>query len=235
MIAVLAVLAGAALGLFGGRDSLLLQPIYAFGVVAALVVVAGHLLPEAAASLGVLSLAVFAVGLAVPTVVERLVARGSSELNVGFFALLFHQFGDGAALGAAAHTDAVIGVGIAIAAHTVPLVTLLMALMIQEMGAARAWMRAGLMAVATGLGVVAVQVIPESAFAVIEPYASAVIAGVLLHVVLHTPPAALVRPVSSRVLELAGIGAGVALALFGNEHQTALGAETRALVREACR
>ncbi len=218
-IAVLAVAVGVALGLFSGRVASWLQPIYAFGVVAALVVVLGHLLPEAASELGLPALVVFAAGLMVPSLVERLAARpdGSDHppVQVGFIALLLHQLGDGAALAAAAHAGAGLEVGLAVAAHTVPLVTLMTTLMARERGARAAVGYAAGMAIATLVGAGSLAVISEAAFETVEPYAAALIAGVLLHVVLHAPPAAASRPVGGRVIELLAIGGGAALALVG--------------------
>ncbi len=225
-IAILAVLAGVALGLFSGRASSWLQPIYAFGVVAALVVVVGHLLPEAAEALGVQALLVFGVGVLVPSVVERLAARpdgsGHPPMQVGFIALLVHQAGDGAALAAAAHAGAGLEVGLAVAAHTVPLVTLMTTLMARELGVRRALLRAAAMGCSTLAGAASLAVVPESTFELVEPYAAALIAGVLLHVVLHAPPATATRALGGRLLELLAIAAGGALALVGSAHESTL-------------
>lgn len=238
-IAVVAVAAGVALGLFSGRVASWLQPIYAFGVVAALVVVLGHLLPEAASELGLPALFVFAVGLMVPSVVERLAARpdGSDHppVQVGFIALLLHQFGDGAALAAAAHAGAGLEVGLAVAAHTVPLVTLMTTLVARERGVRAAVSYAAGMAIATLAGAGSLAVISEAAFETVEPYAAALIAGVLLHVVLHAPPAAASRPVGGRLIELVAIGGGAALALVGShdEHASLLPLIWETLLRMA--
>ena len=221
-IAILAVLAGVALG----RVSSWLEPIYAFGVVAALVVVVGHLLPEAAEALGIQALLVFGVGVLVPSIVERLAARpdgsGHPPMQVGFMALLVHQAGDGAALAAAAHAGAGVEIGLAVAAHTVPLVTLMTTLMARELGVRRALVRAGAMALATLAGAGSLAIVPEATFALVEPYAAALIAGVLVHVVLHAPPAAATRALGGRFLELLAIAAGVALALVGSAHESTL-------------
>ena len=225
VIVFTAIALGTALGVFGGRDTLLLQPVYAFGVVAALSVVAGHLMPEAAEELGVVALAVFVVGLLVPTAVEalarRLSARGgeTAPVNVGVIALVIHQLGDGAALGSIADTPAVTDVAIAIGAHTIPLVTLMVTLAAQELGIFRAVLRALVLVAATVVGLVATQLIPAADFAIAEPYTSALVAGVLLHVILHAPPSSIVRPVAARLLELLAIAAAVTLVVFGGHEE----------------
>lgn len=216
-----AIALGAALGLFGGRETFLLQPVYAFGVVAALSVVAGHLMPEAAEHLGVMALGVFVIGLLVPTAIEagarRLTARlgDSAPVNIGVSALVLHQLGDGAALGSVIGTDEALDVAIAIGAHTIPLVTLMVALAAQELGAVKALIRAALLASATFAGVVATRLVPNADFETAEPYVSALVAGVLLHVILHAPPSSIVRPLRVRLLEMSAIAAGVGIILFG--------------------
>ncbi len=227
-IAILAVVAGVALSLFSGRTSSWLQPIYAFGVVAAIVVVVGHLLPESAETLGVQTLFVFGVGVLVPSIVERLGARadgsGHPPVQVGFIALLVHQAGDGAALAAAAHAGAGLEVAMAVAAHTVPLVTLMTTLMARELGVRRALLRASSMALATLVGAGSLAIVPESTFEMVEPYAAALIAGVLVHVILHAPPSTATRAFRGRLLELFAIAMGAALALVGGPRDSALAA-----------
>ncbi|MBC7792068.1 MAG: permease [Clostridia bacterium] len=242
-IVIVAIALGTALGLFGGRQTLLLQPVYAFGFVAALAVVAGDLLPEAAEALGVVALGMFVIGLLVPTVIEAAARHRSARksqsgegasVNIGVFALFIHQLGDGAALGGVVGSGAALDVAVAIGAHSIPLVTLMVTLTAQELGVVRAVLRAVVLGVATILGVIATQLVPAADFAVAQPYTSALVAGVLVHLILHAPPSSIVRPVVARLLELFAIAAAITIVVLGGHEESLFaGVVTASFVRLA--
>src|SRR5262249_21197707 len=105
-----------------------------FALVAAICVVATHLFPEAVRALGSVAIAVFLLGIVVPAWAERALERffgahahgdqqghahGGIALEIGFFGLVLHHLGDGIALYTYAGSFDVV---LSLAAHTIPLI-----------------------------------------------------------------------------------------------------------------
>jgi uncharacterized membrane protein YraQ (UPF0718 family)/zinc transporter ZupT len=214
-VPLLAVALGTTLSFIGGARPRILLPIRGFALAAVVTSVAAHLVPEAMSAVGVGALVAFAVGLWLPhwlSQAQRRLAKHSDHrriaAEVGFVAVLVHQVGDGLALGAlgasarGANWDLLLG----IAAHTVPL-----AAVVTLPFLARGWRqvtaRAGLLAAANAVGVLAARSLGEL-HAEVLPWFSAVVAGTLLHILSHDEPA-IARPAGLRAIEVAAMVAGV--------------------------
>jgi len=245
LIALASVALGAALGLGGRRGSV--SAITTFAMVSALAVVVAQLLPDALAEIGLWALLVFAVALVVPSLLERNAARLGAKhsnlwgLELGYAALIVHKLADGVGLGTyasgehAEHTH--LEVFIAIAAHTVPVVALV-AMAYHRSGGVRAVvLRTGGLALATVAGVFLPGLLPEAAYAAYEPWVTAAVAGLLLHVVAHdwVPEPRPPKSASGRAIDLAAVAAGIGLVLLADHegHGGHGGGETRAAMADA--
>jgi uncharacterized membrane protein YraQ (UPF0718 family) len=198
LLAVLPVAAGAALGLVraGGR---IIGPIRTFALVSAMAVVLGQLLPDALEDVGLAALGAFALGFVLPSLVEKLEPYVRREpmpyghsmlgLQIGYFGLLWHQLGDGLAMGAfsgpahAGHSH--LDLLIAIAAHKVPVTSFVVLAFAAHGGAGIAVRRAVGLAVATAIGVGVAGLVDAAVVERWEPWVAAIVGGLLLHVVAH--------------------------------------------------
>jgi hypothetical protein len=250
VLMVAAIALGSAVGLSERVSRRFLGPIRAAGLGSGCLAVFGQLLPEAAEHMGVLALVPFALSLFGSTGVERLVlARDASldrgaanatraSLELGVVGLAIHQLIEGVALGAwrTAHErlepdaggafGAGAGVLVAIAAHTVPIVAVLTLALSAVMGPRRAVSRVVLLVAASVVGVVLSGVPSAASFFVHhEGWLHALVAGLLLHAVLHAavstdhghhhPGASRFRELLTRTPELLGLAAGSAIVIAG--------------------
>jgi len=240
-IACASHVAGALLGLGGRRRSL--AALRTFALVSALAVVLAQLLPDALGAAGLPALALFAAGALAPTVIGKLAARvgkngGKIGLELGFAGLLAHQLADGLALGAyggEAHHDHGHGdVLFALSAHTVPLVALVTLAYQRRAGVQAAVVRAAALFVATLAGVLATALVPAAAFERFEPWITAAVAGLLLHVVVHDWEADR-APVGARerLTDLLAVAAGIGLVLLGGHDHHHESGDVRAHIGEA--
>lgn len=241
-VALASIAAGIALGLGGRRGAL--GALSTFAIVAALAVVLLQLLPDAIAGAGWPALVVLAAGVALPRLLEagivRLAhgARPSIALELSYAALLLHQVGDGLGLGtyaSAAHEGhSHLDILLAISAHTVPLVALLTTAYARRASASVAIVRGAGLAVGqlTGVGIAALA--PSVAFGAVEPWVTAAIAGLLVHVVTHDWQLEREAPTAlSRTLTLVAVGAGTLLAFAGGHDHDHGGAAIRARMLDA--
>lgn len=155
-----------------------------------------------------------------------LVAAGArASLELGFAALAAHQLVEGLALGAVVLESpggaARIGLALALAAHTVPIVAMLALALRSTIGLGPTLMRLGGLVVISALGV-ASAALPLSRELLLphEGWVHAAVAGLLLHAVLHaaSPPAlghatevARGRDYAVRALDAFGFVLGAAL------------------------
>jgi zinc transporter ZupT len=146
------------------------------------------LTPAAWRALGPVSLVGVLAGLLVPSLAERAAglalrsAPGRTASAVSFAGLLAHQLGDGMGLYA---VQASVEAALALAAHTVP-ISAVVVLDALRVGAPRvAALRALLLALATVGGVVLGGAVPSAWVTRVEPWIAAVVAGLLVHVVVH--------------------------------------------------
>lgn len=160
--------------------------------------------------------------------VTRAAAGVRTSLEIGLVALAAHQIVEGVALGAlanpAAHHSAAsrIGMIVALAAHTIPIVAMLALAFRAAVGLYSTIARVVALAMVSGVGVL-VAGLPRASdlLAAQSGWIHAVVAGLLLHAVLHAaspqigheehaPPST-----SPRILQALGFAAGAALVVMG--------------------
>jgi uncharacterized membrane protein YraQ (UPF0718 family) len=238
LFALLSTLLGIVLGLSGGQGRVS-GPLRSFAFVAAIAVVFGQLIPEALGEIGPVALVVFVAGLLVPRLLfhhhhgpghghghilgpDRYDDDGAhirAGLLLSLVAMMLHQVGDGVALGAfasGAHAEhRHIDVFFAIAAHTVPVVGLLVHAFVQQWGRTIASLQGLALAVSGALGVGLADAINASAAVALTPFITAFAAGLLVHVVSHDRPPAAARDRFARVMDVLAVVAGVALVSQG--------------------
>jgi uncharacterized protein len=205
-------------------------------MVMAVAVVLGQMLPEAIASVGVGALLVFAAGFAAPRIAERIALAlrrpacahddamcTDLGLELGYVGLLLHHVGDGIGLGLYAgplheghgHYDVLA----ALAGHTIPLTALMVLAFCTHRGALNAALRAAGIAATTLLGVLLAGLLSSRQLSLWEPWLTALVGGLLLHVVAHGWPAEMRPTRASRLLDFAALAVGVAvLTLGGHSH-----------------
>ncbi len=241
-VAIGSVALGAMLGIYH-RSGPLLGGIRTFALVSAVVVVLVQLLPDALTELGLWALAITAGAAVLPSVLGRLMGgeahghghghghahgHGSGSghqigLEVGYAGLLFHQVGDGASIAtftSAAHAGhSHYDVVLAIASHTVPVTALVVLAYANNRGVRAGLYRAAGLAIATSVGVFAIQILPTEILESAHPYISAVVGGLLLHVVAHdwSPGETRDRHGFVEILALA-LGVGLVLLPSGGHH-----------------
>lgn len=228
-VAVLSVVLGALLGLLP-RARYAVGTVNTFALVAALAVVFGELLPTSIAEIGWAGALAFAATLGLVSIPERVavrLGRATAErrdatrwgLEVGFAGLVLHTIGDGVGLGAYGagalgeieHLDVVI----AIAAHTVPLVAAVVIAFAAIEGRARALFRSAILAGAAASGVGLTAVAGSDLLRSGEPWISAVVAALLLHVVAHGARLQAPSDPLARGLELVALALGLGLLMLG--------------------
>lgn len=242
VIALSSIALGAVLGLLPGSARRSGGPLQTFAMVMAIAVVLGQLLPEALAQLGIAALVAFGAGFAVPRLAEKLAAALSKPacrhdgamctdlgLELGYVGLLLHHVGDG--IGLALYTGPLhahhghYDVLAALAGHTIPLTALVVLAFRTHRGPVDAALRAVGIALATMLGVGLASMLSAEQLTVWEPWLTAFVGGLLLHVVAHGWPAGSAPTRSSRLLDFAALAVGIAtLSLGGHSHASEHGA-----------
>ena len=215
---VVSVGLGCLLALAPGGNRLFGGVIRTFAVAAALGVVVLHLVPHALHRVGLAGLAVAVAAYLATPLIERGVAQavqsrgaGAPDLHMeaAFAALLVHRVGDGAAMAVGQRHG--VALLLALGAHSVPVVTFVVMAFAGTRGLRHGLWRAAAMALASGVGVVAIEAIPGLTMGTTGGYVDAVVAGTLLHVVAHElrtdPPVGIGTKVMDFVAALAGLGA----------------------------
>ncbi|HVU00486.1 MAG TPA: hypothetical protein VHE30_02000 [Polyangiaceae bacterium] len=204
VVAAVAVFLGALLALGPWEHPAFVRLVRVVAMLAAALVVATHLLPEAFEALGVVAAVGVVAGFLVPLLLEQAGARVAARtgatrnagarvgLEVSYAGLLVHRFGDGLSMGAAgeATTSPLAGAAVivAIALHVVPVTTVMVLALETLLGRGQAALRAALLALSTMAGVVVAGLALANAHEHAFPWISAVVAGLLLHVVGHDVP-----------------------------------------------
>ncbi len=223
-VAVVSVALGALLALAGRKRAHVVAPVRTFALVASVAVVIAHLLPDALTELGVVALLPFGLGLVVPPVLERLAASGRGRhvgLELGFAGLLLHQIGDGLGLATftGPHHEGHVHweVLLAIGGHTVPVVALVVLVFAERRSVVAAGACAVALAAAAVAGALSTVAVPVATLAAWEPWITATVAGLLLHVVFHDWRSSTTEgsPLLRRVGDLLALFVGVALVWFG--------------------
>jgi hypothetical protein len=230
-VLALAVLAGGLAAFSGERGRKAMPALRAFAVVAAASIALIHLLPEAIAGAGFITLLATAAGAIVPALLERLFHphedhaphAPSTALAMGYAAVVVHQAGEGAALAGLAKTGALtVGLVLAIAAHTVPLAMVVALRVLESYREGPGLHRAiGLalagVAGATAAGAFAGSLVETSRLEAVQPWVLAAAAGLLLHALGHDAFERTSGGVSERIRDGVASGAGIAVAVLGLE------------------
>jgi hypothetical protein len=187
-VAILSVAFGAAMVFVPRAAAKLLAVVRVAAVGAAVGVVVLKLVPDAYLGIGPVFLVPLVAAFLLPLAIERIgKARVKSATlladEIAYGGLLAHSVMDGVALRAYADDLFVL---ISLAAHTVPIAALI-ALRFEALRSRTAGLlRAAGLAAATIAGVLLTAVIHEEAIEPIEPWIDAVVAGLLLHIALHS-------------------------------------------------
>jgi hypothetical protein len=229
LLAGLSALLGGVIALAAQRRPAVLERTRTFAFAAAAGVVAFHLLPDVLPSQGLAGLLWMAVGFALPWVLESgarilgprlLRRRGLSGLRVsaevGFVALIFHSVVEGLALVAAlAQPGGKLDLQIAIIAHHAPLTAAVVLPFLDVAGPRSAGVRALLIAFAGVAGALLSGILPAFADGEVLMTATAVTAGVLLHVVADEIRAQRFASPMERALDFGACLAGLLVAGLG--------------------
>jgi hypothetical protein len=215
-------------------------PLRTFALVAALAVVVLHLLPLALTTIGGWAVLVFFFGLVAPEALGKLGemlwrARHSARVPGGaqnaewrrvlaleatYFGLLLHRVGDGLGLGAftgeMSSSAGSAGVIVALSAHAVPVVAIMVLAFDSYQGRGSALTRALGLWVASTLGVWFSHSLPAAAFTEASAYISAFVGGTLLHVVTHDLASDLPKTLPQRAFDLLALGLGITVSLMGH-------------------
>jgi hypothetical protein len=232
VIALCSIAFGTALGLLPGSSPRAGGPFQTFALVTAVAVVLGQLLPDSLAAIGMPALLAFAVGFAIPRVAERVATAFRKPacthddamctdlgLELGYVALILHHIGDGVGIGLftsslhAGHEH--YDVLIAFAGHTVPVAALLALAFKTHRGALSAIWRALGIGASVLIGVALANMLSHEHLVVWEPWLTALVGGLLLHIVAHGWPVELRPTRASRLVDFAAIAAGLALVSVG--------------------
>lgn len=232
-IIVGSVLAGTILALVPRGRNMWMGPIRTFALMAALSVVVLHLLPEALSKAGAWAILVFILGLLTPELLAKLGVliwqarhdrpQGNSRrdlaLEASYFGLLLHRVGDGIGLGAftveLSENSARGGVIAALAAHAVPVVAIVVLTFDSVRGRGSALRRAAGLAAASIVGVFLAHSIPAETFATASAWVSALVGGMLVHVVTHELGLQLPSSTGARVWDVLAAALGVYVSFLG--------------------
>jgi hypothetical protein len=229
LLAGLSAALGGVIALAAQRRPALLERTRTFAFAAAAGVVAFHLLPDVLPSQGLSGLLWMGAGFALPWLLETaarilgpraLRGRGLSTLRVsaevGFVALIFHSVVEGLALVAAlAQPGGKLDLQIAIVAHHAPLTAAVVLPFLDVQGPRAAGIRALLIAASGVLGTLLSGALPGLAQGEVLMTATAVTAGVLLHVVADEIRTQRFGSPVERALDFAACLAGLAVAGLG--------------------
>jgi hypothetical protein len=210
IVAFVAVWLGAGFALGPRSDQRVVLVIRVVAIAASAWVIATHLMPEAIHELGwPLALVFAAGGVALPSLVESITRRiwqhghaprspedsdavHAAGVEIAFVGLVVHRFGDGLSMGAYTASSADASgralVLLAIAAHIVPVTTLMILAVVALRGQKSAVVHAGILSLATMAGVVVAGAAVRGGRTDVAPWISAAVAGLLVHVVAHDLP-----------------------------------------------
>ncbi len=192
LLALGAIALGTALGLLRPERSRSVRAAQVLALLAAAVVGLGHLLPEALHSLGAPALAAFAL----PLVLSAGLAWASPDtgrdaigVEIGYAALVVHRLIDGVLLGtygglvhpAGEHA----GMLLALTLHAVPVSAAIALRFARSDGIGTALGRATGLAAGSVAGVALATQVPLDVAESIDPWATAVIAGLLVYLAWH--------------------------------------------------
>jgi uncharacterized protein len=170
-----------------------------------------HIIPHAFSVAGPLALGVAVLGFIGPSVVEHQLERAAHKAHAATLALaigglIVHEFFDGVGLAAPADGDVPV-LAIAVVLHRLPLAVTVWWLLAPTSGKRTASAVLVGLGIATVLGYLSGDAVATVVDARWVGLLEALIAGSLLHVVVHRPPPVVVAADGSRERFMAGIGA----------------------------
>lgn len=239
-VGIACVALGSLIAVAPGASARGLGPFHAFALVASVAVVLGQLLPDALSALGWPALLVFGLAFGAPRVLEgvrrRLLGHADSAhahpslssegpcsdvgLELSYAAFLLHRVGDGMGLSifvgpehlAHGHYDVIAAIGV----HTVPVTALVLTAFKVRRGVFSALSRGAFVGAATLLGAwVPFALSPEMLHRV-EPWLTAAVAGLFLHVGTHGWAPAGTPTTLDRVMDLVAMVAAVGVLALGS-------------------
>jgi hypothetical protein len=228
LISLLAFAAGPVLFAVADRARTTLAALDGFVMVAVAGLALVHIIPHAAATAGIAALGVALIGFVGPGLIEHRLERAARQTHAAAIVLAIaglavHEFFDGVGL-AAAFYDQRSGISllaVAVLLHRLPLAITVWWLIRPQRGPAVAWLVLGALGAATVLGYYSVDAVSGIADARWLGLLEALIAGSLLHVVVHRPSPLFTPSHGPRERLTAGVGALlglVAVASLGAEH-----------------
>jgi uncharacterized membrane protein YraQ (UPF0718 family) len=230
VVAALSVVLGASIALAPKIGSKASGFVRTFALIAAIVVVASDLLPEAIAGLGAVAVAVMIAALVVPSWIEGLIERrvghdhahGAERppfaMELGYAGLVLHHIGDGVALYTYGATPrAKVDVVVALAAHTVPVIAVMVLQFAAVSGKRAALVRAGGLFAAVVVGFSAAGTIAAPLIESAWPWVSAIVAGLLLHVIAHDLEVDAPQSAAARSLDLFAAVLGVLIPILASD------------------
>lgn len=192
-VAAAAVSLGALLAMLPRVQSWALGPVRLLAFIATVTVVGFDLLPDAVGAVGGLALLACVAGISVPWLIEMAArSRRASRLataiaeEVSYLGLMVHSFGDGAALWIGTHASTTpLRVSVALAAHTIPVTALVVLHFQTQQGRGSALLRAAGLGIVSLLGLLTSDWFGEGSSLAYQPWLSAAVAGLLLHIITH--------------------------------------------------
>jgi hypothetical protein len=221
LVVIAAVMLGAALAYLPLRGDRGIGLLKTFALAASASVVGLHLLPDAVAALGVVGVLLFLIMLLVPTLIGAFASHDHHAehvlaLELSYWGLVVHSIADGLALGAfgANAERASLDVMIAISAHTVPLIAVVVLVYGTERGSLSGLARAGGLAVATLIGIVVAGLTRVDVGEKLDGVIAAVVGGLLLHAVGHGRGQALPTTPRAKTFDLLVAASGFAVSFW---------------------
>jgi zinc transporter ZupT len=191
-VALASVALGTALGLLRRERGVLVRALQWAAIATAVLVALVDLLPEAIEAAGAWTLAAFALPLLLPMLSQRalgelLSREGAPVLELGYAALLVHRLVDGLVLGLYGGAAGAIRppILLAIGAHEVPISAAVALRFAQRDGTRAALLRAVGLGASSLLGVFLTGQAPDLLIAQVDPWAKAIISGLLVHIAQH--------------------------------------------------
>ena len=230
LVVAAAIGLGIALALLPIKGNRGLGLLRTFALATSISVVAFHLLPEATSEIGWWAIGGAFATLALPGVLGHLFGKSHGTapltLELGYAGLLVHSASDGLALGRYGTGDATLGarldVMLAVSAHTVPVVAVLVLVYAAKSGIGAGLLRALGLGVATMVGVAVAANSQLALSPIVDALIATVVSGLLLHIVAHgleyDPPASLHGKAGDLLVGALGLGLGLWLER-GAEHE----------------
>ena len=226
-VLALAVLLGGLAAIWRDHGQRVMPGLGTFAMVGSAAIAILHLLPEAIAEAGWLTVAAAAAGFFVPFLIERLAPKQAAHVDgptlvMGYVAVLLHQAGEGTAVATLARAGE-LGptIVLAIAGHTVPLAMVVAIQALEHVAGSKSKFVAALAligcATATVAGALSLDFVGATRLATVRPWLVAAVAGLLLHALSHAPKMG-DEGSRSRVTEIVAGLVGLSLALVSLEH-----------------